>query len=523
MGLDSYLELFVTSYGWWISNIVFGVLVDTGIVFIPVIVTIASVMLQAHEDADGGGVMWAVRKLEVEVITSLFVISMALVPFSLSSIDQATLAFQPTPTITNPTPAPVTATSTATTYDAAFTGASTATVPVPLWWYAVMAVSSGVNNAVRAGVANSASGIREAEQLARLATIESPALRAEAQRFRSECWVPVHSQFHSPQASTTGVAASVASNPIYGKEDTEWIGSKTFLTDPNYYAAYRARDVVAGFAMDPVDDMDARPADVGSRPNCLRWWTDAANGLRTRLIAQGGSTLANAVNSACRYISVGFVANAVGADCMWTQDKLLQQALFKTQANFVNVDQVLGGQNTSRHSLPAALSIFGIGYKSLEASFSYQPIINFLILAQPLVLMAMYMFMPLAVVFSRYSLNFMIYGAIAIFTVKFWMAMWSIADVIDTRLVKAMYPDSSNLVQEFFANGFDGGGKRMILNALTLGLFLAFPLIWSGMMAWLGFRVGNAITASLSAAYGGGASAGAKATDLTTSAARRLR
>ena len=42
MGLDSYLELFVTSYGWWISNIVFGVLVDTGIVFIPVIVTIAS-------------------------------------------------------------------------------------------------------------------------------------------------------------------------------------------------------------------------------------------------------------------------------------------------------------------------------------------------------------------------------------------------------------------------------------------------------------------------------------------------
>ena len=50
MGLDSYLELFTTVYGWTIANLIYGILLDTGIVFIPLIVTIVAVWMEAHEN-----------------------------------------------------------------------------------------------------------------------------------------------------------------------------------------------------------------------------------------------------------------------------------------------------------------------------------------------------------------------------------------------------------------------------------------------------------------------------------------
>ena len=119
------------------------------------------------------------------------------------------------------------------------------------------------------------------------------------------------------------------------------------------------------------------------------------------------------------------------------------------------------------------------------------------------------------------------YGALAIFTVKFWAAMWTVARFIDERLVAAMYGDNTILLREYVTNGLDGGAKRVILNVLTLGLFIALPMVWSGMMAWIGIRVGSAITDIAKTAYGSGAAAGANALATTQklggAALRRLR
>ena len=45
MSVDSYLELFTTMYGWAFAGIFRDVLVDTGVVFLPFIITIVSVWL----------------------------------------------------------------------------------------------------------------------------------------------------------------------------------------------------------------------------------------------------------------------------------------------------------------------------------------------------------------------------------------------------------------------------------------------------------------------------------------------
>ena len=117
---------------------------------------------------------------------------------------------------------------------------------------------------------------------------------------------------------------------------------------------------------------------------------------------------------------------------------------------------------------------------------------------QALVLMGIYMFLPLEAFLSGFALKVMFYGAVAIFTVKLWAAMWFIAQWIDARLISAMYPGGQGnmLIQELthLASGsIPQGYKRMILNILLLTLFIGLPLIWTAMMGWVGIRLGSVV------------------------------
>lgn len=511
MGMDSYLEIFTTVYGWTVANLIYGMLLDTGIVFVPLIITIISVWKDAHvEGTENGSAERAVRMMEIELGVALFVMSLCFVPTPWTTLDRAYLTFQPAGTVHTPAPPTVAGGSTGTTYDMAFAGGSSA-VPVPLWWYTIMGLSSGVNSAVRAGISNSYLGLRQAEQLAQLATIQDPRLRAEAQAFRDQCFVPAHARFHSPYTEPSDVAKDIAKDSLYGKDDTEWIGSKTFLDDPDYYASFRARQAIAGFESDPDgDDSDAAPGDTTSMPNCRRWWLSRGVGLRDRLIMSSGSTFDQAVDHIWGIMSTSTTPlfSLAAFDKHYVQDQILRQALWRNVSNYVQTDQVLGGENNSRWSATGWLSNLGIAMKSAEASFSYYPIIQFMTMVQPIILMAIYMFLPLLVVFSRYSLSMMMYGAIGIFTVKFWAAMFAIAKHIDERLVAAMYGDSTVMMRELITNGLDGGSKRMVLNVVTLGLFIGLPLVWAGMMGWIGIRVGSGLDRIVSGAFNEGAGAG---------------
>ena len=55
-----------------------------------------------------------------------------------------------------------------------------------------------------------------------------------------------------------------------------------------------------------------------------------------------------------------------------------------------------------------------------------------------------------------------------------------------------MYPDV-NLFFQLFANPGEHDAKRWLLNMITTSLYLGLPLLWSGMMAWVGVKVGRSI------------------------------
>jgi len=63
------------------------------------------------------------------------------------------------------------------------------------------------------------------------------------------------------------------------------------------------------------------------------------------------------------------------------------------------------------------------------------------------------------------------------------------------NLIQSMYPDV-NVFLQIFANPGEHDINRMLLNMITTSLYLGLPLLWSGMMAWAGVKVGRSVEAA---------------------------
>jgi hypothetical protein len=163
--------------------------------------------------------------------------------------------------------------------------------------------------------------------------------------------------------------------------------------------------------------------------------------------------------------------------------------------------------------------------QAFQASASMKPLIYFMTIAQPLILMAMYIFLPVILVFSRYNLAVMFIGAIGLFSVKFWTVMWYVARWMDDNLIASMYPGiSGNALLEFALDNptTENTYKRIVLNMALMLMFIGLPILFSGMMAWIGINVGHGVQRMLSDAVNSGRDAGQTGTNIATGAAKRF-
>ncbi|MCB1918262.1 MAG: conjugal transfer protein TraG N-terminal domain-containing protein, partial [Rhodocyclaceae bacterium] len=136
-------------------------------------------------------------------------------------------------------------------------------------------------------------------------------------------------------------------------------------------------------------------------------------------------------------------------------------------------------------------------------------IILFAQTVQPLILLAIYMFLPLVLVIGRFSFRVMFLGALAIFTVKGWTAMWFIANWLYDHMLVAMYPSTLGLLHALLKLNLDESMKRIVLNTTLIAMYLGFPLIWTSMLAWVGYQVAGAMGSAAKGSIATGAAAGA--------------
>lgn len=492
MSVDSYLELYSTMFGWMFYGVMWDVLVATGIVYLPFLGILIDYWREpASESPHRISTGISLRKIEQEMLVALIVVVIAGQPVSFTPLVATDLSYTPPPTISNPNPPAVDFGSSESTFGTQGFAGADARVDVPMWWYAVMAFTSGFTHAVIEGMPR-ANEIRHAAQLVRLATIEDPRLRKEVANFFSSCYVPARSKFLRERPSTAAIDSILSR---YGHADTDWIGSHVYRDTTGYYDTFRAAKPVQGWSYDSSRDTEYDPAHPPSygRPYCRNWWAASSGGLRQKLV--------NAADSSASGFAALFYRLAPALATEKRLDILARSALFHTPDTWTNNDLGKGVNHAGGVVGAIERHLRGLAYTigSIPVFSVFSVVVTGLIAVAPMfqamILMGIYALLPLIVVFSRYSSTILISGGLAIFSVKFWTVLWYLAQWVDQNLITAMYPDVDMLF-EFVTNASEHTTKRMVLNFVTSCLYIGLPILWSTMLAWAGIRVGSSLDSS---------------------------
>lgn len=489
MQVGSYLELFTTLFGWQFYDRLWDILTGTGLAFLPFLGIILNNVLETHVNGATEGPVSSLRRMDIDIAVALTVVVLAGQPTV--TLSAATLSYVVPVTVANPAPCTATVTSPCgTTYGSSgFTGAP-GTAGVPIWWYGVMAASSGFNSAAKSTMP-SVADFRGFEAMARTASIKNPALRQETNDFFTQCYIPAQSKYLADKPASGAIMALLSS---YGNDDPKWMGSQVYLATTGYYDQ-RASQQIKGWPYSAGRDSEYAntvPPPTWGRPTCNEWWTGAASstgvGLKQKLLNEGGP-----LDSVAAFFTGGFSS-------IKRQDAVVKMVLNGSPPAFV--ESGYSGANTVASGglgkfletgAKDLFTSFGLALASLAQAFMMAIILKGLPMIQAVILLGMYALLPLIVVISGYSLEMMLIGTMAIFTVKFWTFLWEITKWVDQNMIAALYPNGQSLLGWVQTNtgdwAMDAVDKRMILDLITTALYLGLPAVWTMMMAWAGYKL----------------------------------
>lgn len=488
MTVSSYLELFTTLLGWQQFDSLWHLLSDTGIVFVPFLFLLIEGFMQAPTP------MAALRDTEIKLALTLTAVVLAGQPAI--ELDPAIVDYRPpcgeeTFTLGD----------TGTTYDDAFFVPQTP-VSVPIWWYGTLAVASGSTYAAVLGLECTTDFRKLAIQLDK-ERVTDPQLLNELAQFMKDCFVPARSTYYREQPAVTAILDK------YGREDPETFLSKVYRDTPGYYDRRRASLPVKGWPYDPNRDTEpGMGPDSDGRPVCKAWLEDPSRGLRQRLIAQLGPDLERNVRQ--RYADWAVMLGFRNLDEDMAVDAVLNTLVVNAVAAapaghaFATYTDAKG-LKTTVSPLPfmpgPEINVTGLAAHlgTLWENLSFAPMMYAVRagapIVQALILMGIYLLLPFGLVFSRYSWTFIFLATLTILTLYGWTYGWHVAIWMENRLFMMLFPEGNALFASVKSLLADPNYylKLRLLNMAVVLMFIGFPLLFSMVIAWAGFRMGGVV------------------------------
>lgn len=492
MPTGSFIEMFLTTFGWYLYDIVWDVISSTGLAYLPIIAVIIDNVVKPMESQESkSAAAVSLRRLEIDVLRIIAMMVIAVTPYM-------TLTFAST-TYTNYSDScdvstKKTAGSSGTTYDDVFSpllldGKAT---KVPVWFYLVMTVSGGVNDAVISSLPCDNLNVREVQSEINSAQIEDPMLRREVQRFVTECYQPARGKFFNGQTKLP---------PEYPNDDIAWIGSTYFLKQ--FYPQICARAPVPNFPLDRTRACDkqylmedgSQVALADGYPDCSLRWVSPENGIRARLLKELDPNWIDKIKS-------------VGSG--QTRDDYAIRRLMMNEA-----DNVMSGlelsANTKQWGSSADIanpfatddsiiakteSIIGVGSTAvawvggMAMELVIQPVmeltIKLLPYAQATMLMSIYFLLPWILLVGNYEWGTIKTATVTIFAIKFWTSIWAVISLLDNKLLAALSSNRGGV------NGWTDfinaqmGFTRIIIDLIILSLYIGLPVFFMTMLGWGG-------------------------------------
>ena len=471
MSVSTYLEIYLAQFGWSLYTMLWGIIVESGLAYLPFIgMFLRNIVepIKSQEAKDASST--SLRRIEIDAATMFTVIVLAVQPFL--SINSAHLNYTKACANNNP----VSGGNTGTTYDDTFTqvamGGTQARMPI--WWYGVLAVTGGINDAAIVGIPCS-TDIRLISYKITNARIEDPQLRNQVRQFYHDCYTP---------ALTLFLDHNQAYPNHLPKEDLNWLGAEFFINGA--YQTQRARSTVPGFSYDATRDLEYNPKiyiPQDGKPTCAQWWTGQGHsnqiGLRQALIGQVDAPFLADFETALA---------AMKGKSKQEVDDIALKTLIKREDTYFNGLQDLSLYN--KNSLANAANSAAATVGGFMEAVSFYPSMYMMKTAAPVIqaviLMLIYMLMPFYMLFSSYHIGKIVFMSILVFSVKFWTVLWAVAHWLDNHLLEAIKPSWYQL--DLTQNNMVAS---LVIDFVTAGLFVIVPLFWSGLLGWAGHRVGS--------------------------------
>lgn len=516
MAVQSYLNLYTWLLGWQLYDQLWAMLANLGFLAIPFAFIAIKAIIEPL--AKGTSIKQlsdtAVTRLVIYILVALFVLLFAGVP--MVELKPSQVNYKPS---CDQTATTVTANHTNTTYDNLITIPDS--IRVPLWWYLVMAVSNGITDQAKSLVSCPVVDLRALQAEMVTTPITSAQTKAEIARFRIECYLPAYNRYLSI-TDPTRQQVIAKSLKTYGADDLAWIGSETLQTIPGFYDALYAQAPVQGFPymgsdQDQIQSQASQP-QWGS-PSCKTWWQDSDHGLRFQLYrlysGNAQQTLAEASGA---------------ADLKIAQDAAIYSMLVRdTGGTFLNRGYSSEEDSTPENFVGKIVAEAGADWTSTEQFPKIHMLQNMLPIFQALVEFLLFTLLSILLVFSGYSLRFVMSASFFMFAVIFMSFLWHTVTFIDTFLMQAMYqtfnPDGTLDTFGYFTNILlkKANPHANTLDFVVSTFYVGSTLFFLFMAGWIGWKGGTAIAGNSRAMEGVSESAGGKSSSLLSVATKLIK
>ncbi|MAT94176.1 MAG: hypothetical protein CME59_16465 [Halioglobus sp.] len=517
MGVSSYFEFVTTLFGWILYQGIWAVLVDSGIVFIPIIAMVLSHVFDSHKggDDEGSAAIQSLKKIEADFIAMLGVLIFAGIP--LLDVRLAEMQYSKPALRCTEAAETIAGTDTGTTYDTTLATLSEESGAIPLWWAMLHWLSKAVTAASVAAIPCSFDVASVEYRLAE-ANLEDPELNRELEQFKRDCWQPSIARLHK-----TGLDELTAEETA----EITWLGS-AYLHSSGLYDRYHSAVPNPQWEFDA--DRDAgfeQYAAAGGFPACSDWWSHDTVGLRRRvldylpadlrdemiydddnLVAQTSTVVLGTREREDvflrKYLSVKRAAEAVGSDLPLAvtygdgRDQVRQarfsdwrnsdNPLVQNAGNLLSAGAYLVLGDAGRDMGETGMALIGSALKAPAALGEGYALRNGISLFQPLALMMMVIALPFLLIFGRYTLRTLATLSIIYFGFHFLSFIWAVAFWTDNNLMHLLTSAGGLSV---FASGASVT-QSLILLYISRFLYIVFPLLYLTAVGWVGYQAGGA-------------------------------
>lgn len=483
--VTDYMEAPLLLLGWIVSNALWSVLMTTCLAIIPFIAILMSEWSRASREGDDEG-----NKGQVLQYRLINAVGGMLMCYVFVAYPMMGVSIQPESSIVRTnndgSSCTVAMIGQGQWSNTTLNSMSGSTAEIPLWWAAVHVVSKGLTNAAVSAIPCTPDWQAIATEVD-LQSIKDPILKREVGEFSEACYgASRYKLFHTTGSLTEAQA-----------KDTDWIGSNYFLTTSGYYDSFYAPRPIIGFPYSATRD-NARTNTGPGRPGyptCKEWWSTSSVGLKDRLYNSVDPSLWNYIQT------VSGITDAVEESVI---RRMISPRSGGANGNKLDIVRGYGDLDSTGVAESASSLVGGFGAMLTDAvgKVGMDMVKQALPMVQYLLVMAIVIGLPIVLVISGYSLSVVGTATFALFGTWFLTFWWELARWMSSNLLSMLYggiygEGSTNMVLTVVSttlNPYDS----MVIVFVEWAMFFILPGIWMGMLSWVGFKAGAAITTALS-------------------------